>query len=51
MVCEWFGLKTTQKIFTSWASKQVATISVGLASKLVATRFLVWASKPTAAVW
>jgi hypothetical protein len=51
MVCEWFGLKTTQKIFTSWASKQVATISVGLASKPTATVFAGLASKPVTTVF
>jgi hypothetical protein len=40
MVCEWFGLKTTWTVFTSLASKLVATVSPGLASKL-AVGFLV----------
>jgi hypothetical protein len=35
MVCEWFGLKTTQTVFASLVSKLVATVSPGLASKLV----------------
>jgi hypothetical protein len=50
-VCEWFGLKTTQKIFTGWASKQVATVSSGLASKPAATVFAGLASKPVAMVF
>jgi hypothetical protein len=33
MVCEWFGFKTTQTIFSNLASKLVATVSPGLASK------------------
>jgi hypothetical protein len=36
MVCEWFGLKTTQTIFAGLASKPVATVFSSLASKLVA---------------
>jgi hypothetical protein len=32
-VCEWFGLKTTRTVFTGLASKLVATVSPGLASK------------------
>jgi hypothetical protein len=63
MVCQWFGLKTTETVFSYLAlkpvvtvslgltSKPVATVSPGLASKLVAMSFLVWASKPTATVW
>jgi hypothetical protein len=35
MVCEWFSLKTTRTVFASLASKLVATVSPGLASKLV----------------
>jgi hypothetical protein len=35
MVCEWFGLKTTQTVSAGLASKPVATVSPGLASKLV----------------
>jgi hypothetical protein len=35
--CEWFGLKTTQMIFTSLASKPVVTVSGGLASKPTVT--------------
>jgi hypothetical protein len=34
-VCEWFGLKTTQTVFSSLASKLVATVSPGLTSKPV----------------
>ena len=34
-VCEWFGLKTTWTVFTGLASKLVATVSPGLASKPV----------------
>jgi hypothetical protein len=40
MVCEWFGLKTTRTIFAGFASKPVATVSPGLASKTVVS-FLV----------
>jgi hypothetical protein len=35
MVCEWFGLKTTQTVFSGLASKPVVTVSSGLASKPV----------------
>jgi hypothetical protein len=35
MVCEWFGLKTTQTVFTSLASKLVVTVSPDLTSKPV----------------
>jgi hypothetical protein len=45
MVCEWFGLKTTQKVFASLASKSVATVSCGLISKPVVTVFSSLASK------
>jgi hypothetical protein len=34
-VCEWFGLKTTRTVFTGLASKLVATVSPGLATKPV----------------
>jgi hypothetical protein len=34
-VCEWFDLKTTQTVFIALASKLVATVSLGLASKPV----------------
>jgi hypothetical protein len=33
MICEWFGLKTTRMVFSCLASKLVATVSPGLASK------------------
>jgi hypothetical protein len=46
MVCEWFGLKTTQTVFAGLASKLVATIFSGLASKLVAIVSHGLASKP-----
>jgi hypothetical protein len=39
-VCEWFVLKTTQTVFSSLASKLVATVSPSLASK-PAVSFLV----------
>jgi hypothetical protein len=32
-VCEWFGLKTTQTVFTSLTSKQVAMVFLGWALK------------------
>jgi hypothetical protein len=35
MVYEWFGLKTTRTVFSSLASKLVAMVSPGLASKPV----------------
>jgi hypothetical protein len=38
-VCQWFGLKT------------FGTVSLGLASKSVASGFPIWASKPAASVW
>jgi hypothetical protein len=34
-VCQWFGLKTTETIFSYLASKPAATIFSDLASKLV----------------
>jgi hypothetical protein len=37
MVCEWFGLKTTQTVFVDLSSKPVATVFVGLTSKPVVT--------------
>jgi hypothetical protein len=37
MDCEWFGLETTQTVFTGLASKLVATVLSGLASKPAAT--------------
>jgi hypothetical protein len=45
MVCEWYGLKTTQTVFTGLASKPVVTVSSGLASKPAATVFSNLASK------
>jgi hypothetical protein len=45
MVCEWFGLKTTQTVFAGLASKSVVTVSSGLASKPVVTVFSSLASK------
>jgi hypothetical protein len=44
-VCEWFGLKTTQTVFASLASKPVVTVFSCLASKLVVTVFSSLASK------
>jgi hypothetical protein len=35
MVCEWFGLKTTWKVFSGLASKLVVTVFFGLTSKPV----------------
>jgi hypothetical protein len=61
--CEWFGLKTTQTVFTGLASKLVATVSDGLASKpaamvsgglaskLAVTVFSGLASKPMVTVF
>jgi hypothetical protein len=46
MVCEWFGLKTTQTVFSGLASKPAATVFASLTSKLVATVFPGLASKP-----
>jgi hypothetical protein len=37
MVCEWFGLKTTQTVFVGLGSKPVATVFAGLTSKPVVT--------------
>jgi hypothetical protein len=50
MVCEWFDLKTTQMVFAGLASKLVATVSSGLASKPVAMVFSSLASKLVATV-
>jgi hypothetical protein len=50
MVCEWFGLKTTQMVFAGLASKPVATVSSGLASKPAATVFSSLATKLVATV-
>jgi hypothetical protein len=49
-VCEWFGIKTTQTVFSGLSSKPVATVSGGLASKPAATVSDGLASKPTATV-
>jgi hypothetical protein len=49
-VCEWFGLKTTQTVFTGLASKLVAMVSGGLVSKPAAMVFADLASKPVATV-
>jgi hypothetical protein len=51
MVCEWFGLKTTWTVFTSLASKLVATVSSGLASKPAATVCEWFALKTTQTVF
>jgi hypothetical protein len=50
MVCEWFGLKTTETVLAGLASKPVATVSSGLTSKPAATVFAGLASKPVATV-
>jgi hypothetical protein len=50
-VYEWFGLKTTRMVFTSLASKPVATVSSGLASKPAATVFVDLATKLLATVF
>jgi hypothetical protein len=50
MVCEWFGLKTTQTVFTGLASKPVVTVFAGLASKPAATVSGDLASKPAMTV-
>jgi hypothetical protein len=49
-VCEWFGLKTTQKVFTGLTSKLVVTVSGGLALKPVVTVSDSLASKPAMTV-
>jgi hypothetical protein len=46
MVCDWFGLKTTQTVFAGLASKPVVTVSSSLASKPVTTAFSSLTSKP-----
>jgi hypothetical protein len=46
MVCEWFGLKTTQTVFASLASKPMVTVSSGLALKPAVTISGGLASKP-----
>jgi hypothetical protein len=50
MVCEWFDLKTTRKVFAGLASKLVVMVSSGLASKPAATVFSSLASKLVATV-
>jgi hypothetical protein len=50
LVCEWFGLKTTQTVLAGLASKPVATVSSGLTSKPAATVFAGLALKPVATV-
>jgi hypothetical protein len=49
-VCEWFGLKTTQTVFTGLTSKPMTTVSGGLASKTAATVSDGLASKPAVTV-
>jgi hypothetical protein len=51
MVCEWFGLKITWKVFAGLASKPAATVSDGLASEPAATVFSGLTSKPVATVF
>jgi hypothetical protein len=48
--CEWFGLKTTRTVFADLASKPVAMVSIGLASKLVVTVACSLALKPVVTV-
>jgi hypothetical protein len=50
-VCEWFGLKTNQTVFTGLASKPVVTVSVSLASKPATTVFGGLASKPVVMIF
>jgi hypothetical protein len=50
MVCEWFGLKTTQTVFTDLASNPVATVFACLASKLMVTISSGLASKPAVTI-
>jgi hypothetical protein len=50
-VCEWFDLKTTRTIFASLASKPMAKVSGGLASKYAATVFAGLASKPVVMIF
>jgi hypothetical protein len=50
MVCQWFDLKIAGTVFSGLTSKPVVVISPSLASKMVASGFPVWASKPTATV-
>jgi hypothetical protein len=51
MVCEWFGFKTTQTVFSGLASKPVVTVSSGWASKPATTVSSSLASKPAATVF
>jgi hypothetical protein len=51
MVCEWFGLKTIEMVFSGLASKLVATVFSGLTSKPVAMVSFSLASKPVARVF
>jgi hypothetical protein len=44
-ICEWFGLKTTRMVFSGLASKSVAMVSSGLTSKPATTGFSNLASK------
>jgi hypothetical protein len=46
MVCEWFGLKTTQTVSSGLTSKPAAIVFSSLGSKLVATVSPGLASKP-----
>jgi hypothetical protein len=50
MICEWFGLKTTRTVFAGLASKLLATVSSGLASKPATMVFFSLASKLVATV-
>jgi hypothetical protein len=50
-VCEWFGLKTTQTVFTGLASKLVVMVSSGLTSKSAMTVFSGLTSKLVATVF
>jgi hypothetical protein len=49
-LCEWFGLKTTQTVFTGLASKLAVTVFGGLASKPAVTVSGSLASKPAVTV-
>jgi hypothetical protein len=46
MICQWFGLKTTMTVCQWFDIKTIETVSPDLASKLVASNFSVWVSKP-----
>jgi hypothetical protein len=50
MVCEWFGLKTTQTVSSGLASKPATMVFAGFASKPVAMVFSSLASKLVATV-